>query len=266
MSSKVDDSLPSVKLNVSEGRNALWGKTKRAYEWCYEHHLNDFDWFLKADDDTYVVVENLRYLLSNHSPVEPVYYGKRFKPFTKQGYMSGGAGYVLSREALRRFVEIGLKKPDVACKARDDTGDEDAEMGKCLDALDVKAGDSLDEQKRSKFFPFPLEQHLTHKRDLKWWYWKFTMDDEKPGFDCCSDFAISFHYITPNQMYLYDFLIYHLRPYGVAYGYELPQRIAQLTRNSTNTTLVVESSATVAPATTNAENATEAPSAAGDDK
>lgn len=45
-------------------------------------------------------------MLMVHNPSEPVYFGCRFKPFVKQGYMSGGAGYVLSREALRRFIEV----------------------------------------------------------------------------------------------------------------------------------------------------------------
>lgn len=54
-------------------------------------------------------------MLMPYKPNDPLYFGCRFKPYVKQGYMSGGAGYVLSKEAVRKFVEViqKIKKKEV---------------------------------------------------------------------------------------------------------------------------------------------------------
>ena len=95
--------FPAIGFGTGKGRGHLTAKTMRAFDYIYENHFDDADWFLKADDDTYVILENLRYLLSEYSPNDPIYFGYPFKVLVRQGYFSGGAGYVLSREALKRF-------------------------------------------------------------------------------------------------------------------------------------------------------------------
>lgn len=155
MSSEENKEFPTIGLKVQEGREHLTAKTMQAFKYCYDNYYNQADWFLKADDDTYVVVENLRYMLKDKNTSDPVYFGHHFQTIVKQGYFSGGAGYVLSREALRRMVTQGLGH---ACRA--DGGAEDAEIGHCMEALGVRTGDSRDALGRSRFHCFNPETHL----------------------------------------------------------------------------------------------------------
>lgn len=117
-------------------------------------------------------------MLYPYSPSYPIYFGCRFKPFVDQGYMSGGAGYVLSKEAVIRLVEQGI--PDKTKCRQDHSGAEDVEIGKCLAKVKVIAGDSRDTEGRGRFFPFVPEHHLIPGHTTPdSWYWKYVFYDVK---------------------------------------------------------------------------------------
>ncbi|XP_059178832.1 glycoprotein-N-acetylgalactosamine 3-beta-galactosyltransferase 1-B-like isoform X1 [Physella acuta] len=211
--SSIDNkTFPAIGLNVSEGREHLTAKTMKAFRYIYENHFNDADWFVKADDDTYLIIENLKYFLSGENYSEPVYFGQLFliwsKPGLDQVFPCGGAGYVLSKEALRRFGE-GARQANCA----GDYGGEDIRMALCLEKLVVRAGRNHDALGNSRFHQ---ETPAVHINGLyRWWYYNRSIEAVRKGVDGLSDYTVSFHHVTPADMYMLEFFIYHLRPYGI---------------------------------------------------
>ena len=51
----------------------------QAFAYVWENHRDEADWFLKADDDTFVILENLKDLLRNYNSEKPIQFGHRFK-------------------------------------------------------------------------------------------------------------------------------------------------------------------------------------------
>eukprot|EP00041_Stephanoeca_diplocostata_P020239 m.450553 g.450553 ORF g.450553 m.450553 type:complete len:580 (+) comp21513_c0_seq1:170-1909(+) len=99
--------LPSVVVDLHgpEARDKIWNKTKNAWKYVFEHYHDKADWFVKADDDTYINMDNLRQFLLPKNASQPTYYGRPFKHagHLSHSYYSGGSGIVFSRATLRQL-------------------------------------------------------------------------------------------------------------------------------------------------------------------
>lgn len=230
------EGLPVLLINTTEGREHLTAKTMQSFDHLYRNHLHEYDWFMKADDDTYVILENLRYFLSSKDPTKPVYFGHHFHKYVHQGYFSGGGGYVMSRAGLKQF---GERKSEV-CKS--DHGAEDVEIGKCMELVGVVAGDSRDALGRSRFHCFTPMMHISG--GYPDWYYIYDTYGGRKGIASISDYAITFHYVDAELMYVFDFFLFHLRPYGI---HNYPQNLNVPNGSTTETPLNTLPTTTLPP-------------------
>lgn len=95
-------------------------------------------------------MENLRHFLYPYDPEAAVYFGYRFRTTYPHGYMSGGAGYVLSRDALRRFNLFALNSTKFCPPS---SRPEDRQIGYCLLNVGVVAGNTRDDTGHERFLP-----------------------------------------------------------------------------------------------------------------
>ncbi|VUZ51000.1 unnamed protein product [Hymenolepis diminuta] len=127
-----------------------------------------------------------------------------------------------------------MEKEVVDCQKRG--GAEDVNLGACAERVGVKMIDSLDEHGEEAFHPFyPAYMLDKAAMDHTRWVHSYNYYPIKTGFDCCSDHSVSFHYVSSKDMYMLDYLIYHLYPYGIARDLEQYKELERLKQNKSLT-------------------------------
>ncbi|XP_061888039.1 chondroitin sulfate synthase 3-like [Entelurus aequoreus] len=121
----VDDSYPPQK------------KSFMMLKYIHDNYLDQYEWFMRADDDVYIRGEKLELFLSSLNSSEPLYLGQtglgtpeelgKLALEPGENFCMGGPGMIFSREVLRRMVpHIG------SCLKEMYTTHEDVEVGRCV--------------------------------------------------------------------------------------------------------------------------------------
>ena len=174
----------------------LWTLTQNAWTYVHEHLRDEYDWFFKVDDDSYVLVENLRAAVAALDPREPHFLGHTL--WATKEPVNAGAGYVLSRGGLDALAPTLPSSPRYAGRRRHrkctptGTWAEDGKFSTCLRALGIRPRDTRDARRRETFHNLDPAHHLAAVRTpgSTWWFWKNKPNDTRGGVDCCSDAAV----------------------------------------------------------------------------
>ncbi|KAG7395213.1 hypothetical protein PHYBOEH_004120 [Phytophthora boehmeriae] len=227
-----------VPLDIIADHEHLWLRTRAALRYIHEHFRHDYDWFYKTDDDTYVIVENLRQYVKRPEIMqafnrEPIQLGHRFNLaptafdyYVKNDtmktlwysrndiliYNSGGAGYVMSRLYLDRIVEI---LDEWTCLPDESSGEmpEDAGVAFCMTWQNIYPWDTRDHRGRERWHAYSPELVMKTYDDPNYWYPKYHehVGGIKSGFESAAPDSVAFHYVKPPLMYHIERTLYLCR-------------------------------------------------------
>ena len=107
--------LPIITLpGINDTQYPPQRKVYHMLKYMHDHFIEEFDFFMRADDDVYVKVDKLYEMLADINPAQEIYLGcpgfgrpddrSRIKLDENEHYCMGGPGVIFSRSALRRLA------------------------------------------------------------------------------------------------------------------------------------------------------------------
>ncbi|GBG27359.1 Glycoprotein-N-acetylgalactosamine 3-beta-galactosyltransferase 1 [Hondaea fermentalgiana] len=194
----------------------IWEKVWRSWVHVYMNDLTSAEWFVKVDDDTYMVPSNLRRYVRKREWAhhDPHYFGFVVNIDRPPYRLISGVCTAMSRETVARLgarllhlrAEYGPRSnfPNShgACVDRDGATEERV-TSKCLEEMGIYAEDTLEEGFREHVVPLGIPFSLTYyrKANSTSWYWAGKTRTRGTMRDCCSVHAWGIHgYKQPSRM------------------------------------------------------------------
>ncbi|RXG54729.1 Chondroitin sulfate synthase 1 [Armadillidium vulgare] len=135
--SETDVDIPLIKL---KGVDDVYPPQKKSFmmiKYMYDNFINDYEYFMRADDDVYVRTDRLEKFLKSVNSSKPHYIGQAGRGnqdefghlalSNKENFCMGGPGMIFSRETIKKMA------PNIrSCIKNLRSTHEDVEIGRCV--------------------------------------------------------------------------------------------------------------------------------------
>ncbi|XP_066595265.1 C1GALT1-specific chaperone 1-like protein [Prorops nasuta] len=196
---KFDKKVTSSWQLLCESMNYIWNKNS--------NDSKILQWIIFVNDDTMVILENLRYMVAPLDFNKDHYLGHPVILWG-QTYNIAQSGYVLSRGAFVKVVQHFSTSQKCA-----DSGKywkmEDYYLGKHLHSFGIPPSDTRDELLRGTFHGFSLKSQL-------WGISKASYGTRSlypVSADCCSTKTVTFNVAEATKVYTFYYLLYNVNVY-----------------------------------------------------
>ena len=249
-SNKTDESMGAIAIpNIADSSyENLWNKHRETLRYIWDHYQEEYEWFFKADDDTYAIIENLKAFLASpkiqleHNRGKPLHIGNPVAMYIDETgelwdegrkldaniqaeflqrvdgrfvFNVGGAGYVINKPFLANMI-AWIDRRECAPARELSTLLDDAMISVCSSNFgivpykrtrDKDGRERFHQESPSVLYTMTPEDELYQSYDGG----KRLTGGMQVGDDCCSARSVTFHHMSPNEMYAADEMLYFCR-------------------------------------------------------
>jgi hypothetical protein len=174
--------------------------------------IGDYDYVMKVDLDTYLMMDHYFLYLATLNPNDPLYFGRRFKESGNEALsFVAGASMTVSSATLRQMknstefrvesLEQAIQQDGSPCSYSMWVGHaDDVLLAHCLRTIGIFPLDTRDEEGKERFMAIDPELMADlSQNNESWWYHEYSYN-KWFGPKCCSRHAICFHYIETEKV------------------------------------------------------------------
>lgn len=145
----------------------------------FQNMILDYDWYMFIDDDTFVFPKRIEQYLPTLDKADPIYFGFRWSHVEGLRYMSGGAGFFLTKSSYNMLREFLLIKENTLLRSKEKPTNGDVTVGVWIREINRKNNYKI------KLFADPHYLRIGHHENIK------------DVFKC-----LTFHYVNNEETFL----------------------------------------------------------------